>query len=334
MYKIALCGCGRISKNHIDAILKLKEEGLADLAACCDIIPSRAEEAARRAGSLCRTFSDYSQMLRETHADLVTLCTPSGLHPYETIEAAEAGINVLSEKPQGCSLEACDMAIEAADRAGIKYMVVKQNRFNPSIQLLRRAYEAGRFGKIYMILANVLWTRPQDYYDMAKWRGTYELDGGCLSNQASHYVDLVQWFGGDVTDVTAQFATQKISMEAEDTISVAIKFANGSIGNINATVLTYPKNLEGSLTILGENGTARVGGFALNKIEHWEFNDNDSMDEEAKSSDTAPASVYGHGHLPYYRHVLNVLDDEALPMCTGKEARKTVEIIMKAYGKA
>ena len=153
-----------------------------------------------KAGGECSTYTDYSQKLKENDPALITVCKPSGLHPYQAIEAAEAGKNILSEKPQGCSLEACDKAIETADKAGVKYMVVKQNRFNPSIQLLRRAYEKGRFGKIYMILANVLWTRPQDYYDMAKWRGTYEQDGGCLSNQASHYVDLVQWFGGEVDD--------------------------------------------------------------------------------------------------------------------------------------
>ena len=331
MHKIALAGCGRISKNHIEAITKLKEEGLAELVACCDIIPDRAIEAAMKAGGSCKSYTDYSQMLRETDADLISICTPSGLHPYQAIEAAEAGKNILSEKPQGCSLEACDRAIEAADKAGVKYMVVKQNRFNPSIQLLRRAYEKGRFGKIYMVLANVLWTRPQDYYDMAKWRGTYKLDGGCLSNQASHYVDLVQWFGGEVQNVTAQYSTQKIKMEAEDTISVALKFKSGAIGSINATVLTYPKNLEGSLTILGEKGTVRIGGFALNKIEHWTFADNDPMDEEVTNASEAPQSVYGYGHLPYYRHVLDVLDGKTVPMCTGKEARKTVEIIMKTY---
>jgi len=332
MHKVALAGCGRISKNHIESLLKLKEEGIAKIVSCCDVIPERAQEAAEKIGNSCNTFTNYSQMLKETDADLVTLCTPSGLHPYQAIEAAQEGKNILSEKPQGCSLEACDKAIEAAEKAGVKYMVVKQNRFNPSIQLLRKAFEKDRFGKVYMILANVLWTRPQKYYDMAKWRGTYELDGGCLSNQASHYVDLVQWFGGDFTDVAAQFSTQKIKMEAEDTISVAIKFATGAIGSINATVLTYPKNLEGSLTVLGEKGTVRVGGFALNKIEHWEFADEDPMDEEARRADTAPPSVYGFGHLPYYRHVFDVLDGKIQPMCTGREARKTVEIIMKAYG--
>jgi UDP-N-acetyl-2-amino-2-deoxyglucuronate dehydrogenase len=331
MHKVALAGCGRISKNHIESLLKLREEGIAEIVSCCDVIPERAEEAAEKIGSDCHTYTDYSQMLKETDADLVTLCTPSGLHPYQAIEAAQVGKNILSEKPQGCCLEACDRAIEAAEKAGVKYMVVKQNRFNPSIQLLRKAFEMGRFGKVYMILANVLWTRPQDYYDMAKWRGTYELDGGCLSNQASHYVDLVQWFGGDFADVSSQYSTQKIKMEAEDTISVAIKFATGAIGSINATVLTYPKNLEGSLTILGEKGTVRVGGFALNKIEHWEFADEDPMDEEARRADTAPPSVYGFGHLPYYRHVFDVLDGKTEPMCTGREARKTVEIINRSY---
>lgn len=333
MYKIALAGCGRISKSHTDAIKKLQEEGRAALVACCDIIEQRALETAASFAPDCKVYDNYSNMLKNTDCDLVSLCTPSGLHPYQTIEAANAGKNILSEKPQGCSLYACDAAIEAAEKVGVHYMVVKQNRFNPSIQLLRRAYEAGRFGKIYMILANVLWTRPQEYYDMAKWRGTYEFDGGCLSNQASHYVDLVQWFGGHVENVSSQYSTQKIKMEAEDTISVAIKFKSGAIGNINATVLTYPKNLEGSLTILGEKGTVRVGGFAVNKIERWEFADSNPMDSEVEAANTSPESVYGLGHLPYYRHVLDVLDGNAKPMCTGREARKTVEIISKAYGR-
>ena len=331
--KVALVGCGRISKNHIGAISELQKEGLAKIVSCCDVIKERAEESARVIDDSCKVYTDYSAMLRETDADLISLCTPSGLHPYQAIEAAKVGKNILSEKPMGCSLEACDAAIAAADKSGVQYMVVKQNRFNPSIQLLRKAFERGRFGRIYMILSNVLWTRPQDYYDMAPWRGTYKLDGGCLSNQAAHYVDMVQWFGGDIQDVSAQFSTQKIRMEAEDTISVAIKFKSGAIGSINATVLTYPKNLEGSITILGEKGTVRIGGGSMNIIEHWEFADKDPMDEEVGKTDTAPKSVYGFGHLPYYRNVLDVLDGKANPMCDGREARKTVDIIMRAYGK-
>ena len=331
MYKIALVGCGRISAKHIEAIEKLKSESLAEIVACCDIVKERAEEAAQKTNSIA--YTDYKKMLNEIRCDLVSLCTPSGLHPYQAMEAAEAGVNILSEKPQGCSLEACDAAIKAADKAGVHYLVVKQNRFNPGIKLLRRAFEAKRFGKVYMILANVLWTRPQSYYDEAKWRGTHEFDGGCLSNQASHYVDLVQWFGGSVENVSAESSTQKIQMEAEDTISVVIKFRSGSIGNINATVLTYHKNLEGSFTIIGEKGTVRVGGFALNKIEHWEFESKHEMDEELRTVDTQPDSVYGFGHLPYYRHALNVLSGTEEALCTAKEARKSVEIIQMVYEK-
>ena len=329
MYKIALVGCGRISKNHIEAIEILKSESLAEIIACCDIKIERAEEAAHKTNSMA--YTDYKKMLKEIRCDLVSLCTPSGLHPYQAIEAAEAGINILSEKPQGCSMEACDTAIETAEKAGVHYLVVKQNRFNPSIQLLRRAFEAGRFGRVFMILANILWTRPQSYYDDAKWRGTHEFDGGCLSNQASHYVDLVQWFGGSVEKVSSERSTQKMQIEAEDTISVIIKFRNGSIGNINATVLTYPKNYEGSLTILGEKGTVKVGGVALNKIDHWEFDSKHEMDEELKVADTQPNSVYGFGHLPFYRHALNVLSGTEEASCSAKEARKSVEIIQMAY---
>jgi UDP-N-acetyl-2-amino-2-deoxyglucuronate dehydrogenase len=329
MYRIALVGCGRISKNHIEAIEILKSESLAEIIACCDIVKDRAEDAAQKTSSIA--YTDYKTMLRSIQCDLVSLCTPSGQHPYQAIEAAEAGVNVLSEKPQGCSMEACDAAIKAADKAGVHYLVVKQNRFNPSIQLLRRAFEAGRFGRVYMILANVLWTRPQSYYNDAKWRGSYELDGGCLSNQASHYVDLVQWFGGNVENILAEKSTQKMQIEAEDTISVIIKFRSGAIGNINATVLTYPKNLEGSLTILGEKGTVKVGGVALNKIEHWEFESKHEMDKELQKVDTEPNSVYGFGHLPYYRHVINVLRGTEETLCSAKEARKSVEIIQIAY---
>lgn len=329
MYKIALAGCGRISRNHIDAIEKLKEEGLAQLVACCDIIPERANQVADKTGATA--FLDHEKMLSETDCELVSLCTPSGLHPHHAIAAAKAGRNILSEKPLGCSLSSCDEAICTAGKARVHYLVVKQNRFNPSIRLLRQAFEKGRFGRVFMILANVLWTRPQSYYDEASWRGTREFDGGCLSNQASHYVDLVQWFGGEVDSVVSQLSTQKIKMECEDSISVSIKFKTGAIGNINATVLTYPKNLEGSITIIGEHGTVRIGGIALNKIERWEFDSYDDMDKQAEISNTNPDSVYGFGHLPYYRHVINVLAGKESPLCTACEARKTVEIIESAY---
>ena len=329
MVKVAIVGCGRISAKHIEAINSIDA---LSLAACCDIDPEKAEKTAQDNG--CTAYNDVDKMLAETDAELVSICTPSGLHPEHVIKVASHNRHALSEKPLGCSTSACCEAIDACKRAGVHLFVVKQNRLNPAVALLRRAYDAGRFGKLYMILANVLWTRPQSYYDEASWRGTWALDGGCLCNQASHYVDLVQWFGGAVETVTAVASTQERNIEAEDTISVVIRFANGAIGNINATTLVYPKNLEGSITLIGEKGTARVGGVALNKIEHWQFAESDEMDVLADSSDTDPPTVYGHGHVPFYRHVLNVLLGDEKPFTDGEEAIKTVKIVEAAYAAA
>jgi UDP-N-acetyl-2-amino-2-deoxyglucuronate dehydrogenase len=331
MYKFALLGCGRISKNHIEALTKLKKEGKAELVACCDLVREKADTVASQTG--CVPYYDYASMLNDGKFDIVSICTPSGLHPDHVTMAAHAGKHVLSEKPAGTSLKSVDAAIEACDKAHVYYLVVKQNRFNKTIQLLRKALEANRFGQIYMITSNVFWTRPQDYYDQAKWRGTWDFDGGCLSNQAAHYVDMVQWMGGSVEKVSAFSSTLARRIEAEDTIVVNIKFRSGALGSINVTTLTYPKNLEGSITILGEKGTVRIGGVAMNKIETWQFSDNDPMDEAINAVNTNPKSVYGSGHLDYYNHVMDVLDGKAYPIVTGREARKTVEIIEAAYKK-
>jgi len=332
MRTFALAGCGRISKNHVDTLLELEKEGAAKLVACCDPIPTRARAIAERTG--CRPFQSLESMLDEVQSDVLSICTPSGLHPAHVEAAARRGVDALSEKPAGTDLAAVDRAIEACDARGVHYFVVKQNRFNRSVALLRRALEAGRFGRLYIISSNVYWTRPQDYYEQARWRGTWEFDGGCLSNQASHYVDMVQWMGGAVESVQAFSATLARRIEAEDTIAVNLKFRSGALGSINATNLTYPKNLEGSLTILGERGTVRIGGVALNRIEQWQFDAPDPMDGEVEGANTNPASVYGFGHLPYYRHVLEVLEGEAEPLLTGREGRKSVEIIAAAYESA
>jgi len=331
MIRIALLGCGRISKNHIDSIKTLETEGLATLLATCDMLPDRAESAAASFGPDCVPYTDYAEMLAKEDIDLVSICSPSGLHPEHVIQAAKAGKHALSEKPAGIKVADVDRAIHACDKAGIKYFVVKQNRFNRTVQMLRKALDAGRFGRIYMVTSNVFWTRPQDYYDQAKWRGAWEFDGGCLCNQAAHYVDLVQWMGGAVESVQAFSATLARRIEAEDTIVVNLRFRSGALGSINVTVLTYPKNLEGSITVLGEKGTVRIGGVALNKIEQWQFEDSHPMDEEVANISYETGSVYGFGHLDFYRHCLDVLDNGAEKLVSGREGRKTVEIIEAAY---
>ncbi|EHM12581.1 putative dehydrogenase [Jonquetella anthropi DSM 22815] len=331
MYCIGIVGCGRISHSHVNA-LKAMNGGELRLVACCDIIPQRADEIAALTGA--KTYTDYDVMLAEEKLDLVVLCTPSGLHPAHALKAAEAGVNILSEKPLGTNdLEIIDRAIAAADRANVLYLEVKQNRLNPPILLLREALEAGRFGRIHQIVSNVFWARPQDYYDMAPWRGTWEMDGGCLSNQAAHYVDMVQWMGGSVESVKAFSSTLGRRIEAEDTISVILKFRSGAIGNINVSVLTYPKNYEGSITVMGEKGTVRIGGVAMNKIETWNFADSHEMDSRISEASYDPKSVYGGGHAVLYEELPKILagDRTSRAYVTAREGRKTVQILVKAY---
>jgi UDP-N-acetyl-2-amino-2-deoxyglucuronate dehydrogenase len=327
MLNIGLIGCGRISKNHFEAIAAQPD---AQCIACCDIIEDRAKEAAKKYNIPTWT-TNYEEMLSDPNIDLISICTPSGLHPEHGIVAAKAGKHVLIEKPMACRLAEADELIKTCHQAGVKLFVVLQNRLNPSIQLVRRAFEEGRFGQIYMITSNVFWTRPQDYYDMAPWRGTWELDGGAFMNQASHYVDMVQWFGGPIKEVKSLTATLARNIEAEDTGSAIIRFKNGAIGSINVTMLTYPKNLEGSITILGEKGTVRISGTSMNKIEHWEFADKEDYDAEIEKHNTNPTSVYGFGHSGYYRNVIDSLQGAANLISNGPEGRKSLFLLEQIY---
>jgi UDP-N-acetyl-2-amino-2-deoxyglucuronate dehydrogenase len=327
--RVALVGCGRISQNHFDAIAKL--DGLT-ISAVCDVVPERAKAAGEKLG--VPWFTSYEKMLHDASSEIVTIATPSGLHPAHGILAARAGKHVVCEKPMAITLASADELVQACDAAGVKLFVVKQNRLNPPVQLLKRAMDKGRFGKIYLANTTVRWTRPQEYYDQAPWRGTWEFDGGAFMNQASHYVDLMQWLVGPVESVIAKTATLARKIEAEDTGIAVLRFRNGALGTIEVTMLTYPKNLEGSITILGEKGTAKIGGTAVNKIEKWEFAEPDPDDALVESSNTNPASVYGFGHEGYYRNVLSVLRGEAVADTDGRGGRKSLELILGIYQSA
>ena len=327
--RVALVGCGRISRNHFDAIEKIAD---LQLAAVCDVNGERAREAGARYG--VPGFESYDEMLASVQCDAVAVCTPSGLHPKHGIAAARAGKHVICEKPMAISLEGADALVRECDAAGVHLFVVKQNRLNPSIQLLRRAIDGGRFGRIYLANTTVRWTRPQEYYDQAPWRGTWEFDGGAIMNQASHYVDLVQWLVGPVESVMAKTATLARRIETEDTGIAVLKFRSGALGVIEVTMLTYPRNLEGSITILGEKGTVKVGGTAVNRIEHWSFADYDDDDKLVEAANTNPPSVYGFGHEPYYRNVLRVLQGQAKAETDGRAGRKSLELILGIYESA
>ena len=232
------------------------------------------------------SFTSYSQLLKSCHSgkisiDLVVLTTPSGLHPSQAIAAAKAGLHVCTEKPMATRWNDGLSMVNACDACGVHLFVVKQNRFNSTLQLLRKQIKADRFGKLAMVCINVFWQRPQSYYDQDKWRGTLELDGGALMNQASHYIDLLDWLVGPVESISASIATLDRNIEAEDTAALQLRWRNGALGTMAVTMLTYPKNLEGSITIIGTEGTVRIGGPAVNKIEHWSFK-NSSPDDELK----------------------------------------------------
>jgi UDP-N-acetyl-2-amino-2-deoxyglucuronate dehydrogenase len=330
-FRIGIVGCGRISQYHVEAIRKV--EGLT-LAAVCDIDEARARATGEKAG--VPSFASLDAMLRGAELDIVAVCTPSGLHPEHAIAAAKAGKHVVSEKPMALSLDAAKGMIDACEQAGTKLFVVKQNRLNPAVQLLKRAVDRGRFGRIFMANVTVRWQRPQDYYDAEPWRGTWALDGGAIMNQASHYVDLIQWLVGPVDSVMAKTATQARRIEAEDSGAAVLRFASGAIGVIEVNVLTYPRNYEGSITVMGETGTVKIGGTSVNKVEHWSFAEYDDDDKlvETGAINTNPPTVYGFGHEGYYRNVVAVLRGKARADTDGREGRKSLALILAIYESA
>ena len=297
--RFALIGCGRISKNHFDSIAQHSAQAV--LVDVCDINPEALAVAVKSTGA--NGHASISQLLEKTKADCIILTTPSGLHPSQTIMSAIAGKHVLSEKP---------MATKWED--GV------------------RMVDSKRFGQIYMVNMNVFWQRPQHgYYDLARWRGTWDLDGGAFMNQASHYVDLLEWVIGPIDSLHAYTATLARDIEAEDTGVLSVKWRNGALGSLNCTMLTYPKNLEGSITILGEKGTVRIGGVAVNEIQEWQFADKQPDDEQIKQASYATTSVYGFGHPLYYENVIKVLRGQASPDVDGREGLKSLEVLIAAY---
>ncbi|OGA98112.1 MAG: oxidoreductase [Burkholderiales bacterium RIFCSPHIGHO2_12_FULL_69_20] len=325
--RFALVGCGRIANNHFEAMHKHGER--CELTDVCDIDPQALAAAVAKTGA--RGHASLTAMLAATQADCVVLTTPSGLHPAQAAEVARAGIDVMTEKPMATRWTDGLAMVKACDEAGVRLFVVKQNRRNRTLQLLKQAVDEGRFGRLYMVNVNVFWTRPQSYYDSAAWRGTWEFDGGAFMNQASHYVDLLDWICGPVESVMAYTGTLARNIEVEDTGVAALKWRNGAMGSVNVTMLTYPKNLEGSITLLGEKGTVRIGGVAVNKIEHWEFEQPHEMDAHIGDASYQTTSVYGFGHPLYYDNVINTLRGDAQPETDGREGLKSLELLIAMY---
>lgn len=325
--KFGIVGCGRISKNHIDAINSFPED--AELISVCDVDKNLLREISKRLK--VNFYTDLNDMLSNEALDALAICTPSGLHSEHAILAANRDVNVITEKPMATKFADGKLMVKTCERKNVRLFVVKQNRLNPTIQLLKRAIDEKRFGDIKLVHLNVLWNRNQEYYEAGNgWRGTWEYDGGAFMNQASHYIDLVDWLIGPVEKVQAMTSTTR-SIEAEDTGVINLKWRNGALGSLAVTMLTYKENFEGSISIIGEFGTVRVGGVAVNKIEKWDFKDIKPYDTEVYKANYDVKSVYGNGHKIYYQNVLDVLKGRALPLTDGREGLKSLELLSSAY---
>lgn len=324
--RIAVVGCGRIARNHFGAIAAYPDD--LELVAVCDVDLAAVQAASAQYG--VDGYADLTQMLVEARPDAVALCTPSGLHPDQAIVAAEHGVHVVTEKPMATRWSDGIRMVRACDVAGVHLFVVKQNRRNATLQLLKRAVDEKRFGRIHLVQLNVFWNRDQAYYDQAKWRGTWEFDGGAFMNQASHYVDLLDWLIGPVERVQAMTSTTR-DIEVEDTGVLNVRWRNGALGAMSVTMLTYPNNYEGSITVIGEKGTVRIGGVAVNEVERWTFADERDYDANVRAASYETTSVYGFGHPLYYRNVVDVMRGTDLPHTDGREGLKSLELLIAAY---
>ncbi len=329
MLSFVLVGCGRIAKRHSE-LLGLDQIAGAKLAGVCDIV----EEKAKKIGAEFSVpyFSDMHQMLRTVQCDVVVVLTESGNHAKDVVALAPYGKHIVVEKPMALTLDDADQMIRACDASCVKLFVVKQNRFNVPILKLREALDSGRFGKLVLGTVRVRWCRPQAYYDQDAWRGTWAFDGGVLTNQASHHVDMLEWMLGDVESVFAMSRTALVKIEAEDTAVATLRFRNGALGVIEATTATRPKDLEGSISILGEGGTVEIGGFAMNKMKVWSFVEHQDGDEDVLANYSVnPPSVYGFGHQAYYEHVVDCIRSNRQHLVDGLVGRKSLELVNAIY---
>lgn len=323
--KFAVVGCGSIGKRHIEHI-----KNLGELVAVCDTHKEKTSQWAVNA------YTDIKDLLhQEKSIDVVAICTPNFLHAPHTIASLRAGFHVLCEKPMATSVYDCGEMIKEAERANRRLFIVKQNRFNPPVEAVKKLIDEGRLGKIYSVQLSCFWNRNDNYYASSDWKGKKEADGGTLYTQFSHFIDLLYWLIGDVKRVHAfvNNYAHKERIEFEDAGVVSLEFYNGAIGTINYTVNAYQKNMEGSLTIFAEKGTIKIGGQYLNELD-YQLIENYEIKDLPKGN---PANHYGmyqgsmSNHDKVYENVVEVLTKQGVIATNGFEGLKTVEIIDKIY---
>ncbi len=331
MLRFALVGCGRIAQRYAEILGNGKIRG-GKLAAACDLVQEKASILGEKYN--VPYFMDAHEMMAAMadKIDVICILTESGLHAKHTIQMAPYRKHIVVEKPMALRLADADKMIRICDEAGVKLFVIKQNRYNYPVIKLREALGAGRFGKLVMGTVRVRWTRKQEYYDQAHWRGTWAGDGGVFANQASHHVDLLEWMLGEPVSVFAKARTALVDIETEDTGVAVITFANGAIGVVEASTAVRPRDIEGSLSIMGENGTVEIGGFAVNEMKVWNFDNVVPGDDDVLGKfKTNPPNVYGFGHIAYLEHVVDCVNNGSPALVDGLEGRKSLELISAIY---
>jgi UDP-N-acetyl-2-amino-2-deoxyglucuronate dehydrogenase len=329
MIRVAILGCGRIAKRHAD-LLGLRQIRGAELAAVCDSVPMRTEQFANRYG--VPGFNRIEELLSQRNIDVIAILTPSGMHAEHAEAALRAGFHVVVEKPMALTLPDADRMVAAADAANRRLFVVKQNRFNVPVVKAHQALESGRLGKLVLGTVRVRWCRDQGYYAQDAWRGTWAQDGGVIANQASHHVDMLGWFMGPVESIHARGTTALVDIQAEDTAVATIRFRNGALGIVEATGATRPRDLEGSLSVLGSGGSVEISGFAVNQMRHWSFVEPQPEDADVlERYSVNPPNVYGFGHQAYYEHVVDCLQTGKLALVDGREGRNSLELVVGLY---
>ncbi len=329
--QFAIIGCGRIAQRHA---VHIKNRGV--LAAVCDVVKEKADQLAKEYNAI--PFYSIDELLKaETSLDVVSVCTPNGLHAEHSIKALKAGFHVLCEKPMALRVADCEMMINSAEKAGKRLFIIKQNRYNPPVVAVKKALDENRLGKIYNIQLNCFWNRGVDYYANS-WKGTRKLDGGTLFTQFSHFIDLLYWMIGDVIDVQSMMHnySHRGTIEFEDTGVAMLKFANGAIGSINYTVNSFGKNMEGSLTIFGEKGTVKIGGQYLNELEYQNIQDYTIGELPAGNVANQYGAYQGSmsNHDKVYDNLIDVLLNNGTMTTSAWDGLKTVSIIEKIYSAA
>lgn len=326
--RVGLVGCGAISTQHLEAISALPDMSLS-------AVVSGSEDRARIVGEKWGVpwYTDLDRLLGRDDVDAVTVATPSGLHPVQALAALRSGRHVIVEKPIALSVADADNVVREGRDRGLVVAMISQRRFEPPIRALRAAIESGGLGRISLIIGEGLYHRPQSYYDSAVWRGTRDLDGGVLMNQAIHMIDLVRWMGGPVASVAAHIATLGHEMEAEDTASVTLRFANGTLGEIVATTCATPE-FPTELRVYGERGHVRIVGEVA--VE-WDIPDvppplpDDAPTPQAAIGVTQTWGTNATGYLRQYSDFVEAVRTGRPPAVTGEDGRNAVEIVTSAY---